>query len=136
MQSQSPSRLIWPPQPGYFAVRLVRKGFRVPACINWDGSVWHAIIDEITYLPHTDPAHAQGVARIWMSGLMITEADYRWMIAIKVWARTADPDHPCLSPRTPIDPARLRPIDPSLRHPFAGPDDADLATAGTEDTTS
>src|SRR3954469_17773176 len=113
-------RLVWPPQPGYFQMRLVSRGWKVPARLVLGDSGWHAIIDEEAYFPHSDPAQARGVAAVWTSGAQIDAATYRWLIALKAWARAAAPDHPCLSPRSPIDPAVLPPIDPSLRRPFAG----------------
>jgi hypothetical protein len=120
MPPPQPARPVWPPEPGFFTLRLVRRGWAVPAQITHDGTAWCAIIDEQAYLPHKDPAWAEGVERIWTGGVRVESAHYHWLIALKRWAFASSPDHPCLFPRRPIDPAQLAPIEPSLRHPMTG----------------
>jgi hypothetical protein len=110
----SQSRLIWPPMPGYFALQLVRRGWRVPACIAHEDARWYAIIDGIARDSHIDPAYAPDVARVWTGGLRIPRADYEWLLALKEHALVHDPDHPCLSPHKAIRPNLLRPIIPAV----------------------
>lgn len=103
-------RVIWPPEAGYFALALVRGGWRVPARIVRDDNGWSAEVDSEMQLGHPDPALATMLANVWHGGMKISEADYRWLLAIKDHARQHDPDHPCLSPRKKIDPRRLKPF--------------------------
>lgn len=106
-------RLIWPPEPGFFALRLARGGWRVPARIHHAGGVWWAEIDGIAGPADPDPAYARGVDRIWHGGIRIqAESEYRYMLALKAWAAANDPRHPCLHPTQPIDRMRLSPLLP------------------------
>jgi hypothetical protein len=105
-------RAIWPPSPGFFQLRLVRRGWPVPARIVCDVEGWHAEIDGVASAPHDDPAHAPDVARVWHGGHRIAEADYRYLLDLKDWARDCEPGHPCLHPQRPIDPGLLPPILP------------------------
>jgi hypothetical protein len=107
-------RAIWPPEPGHFSLRLVRRGWPVPAAIHCQDGLWWADIDGRAYPRHADPAHAAGVDRIWHGGLRVAEHEHRFLIALKEWAQTHQPDHPCLHPLKPINPALLRPIMPDL----------------------
>jgi len=105
----SQRRLIWPPSPGWFKLRLVRGGWQVPAMIcHHDQIGWWAVLDGEQFAPHDDPAHAPRVSDIW-TGTIIDEATYDWLLAVKAWARQHEPDHPCLSPTKPISHRRLIP---------------------------
>jgi hypothetical protein len=125
------SRAVWPPEPGWFALSLVSKAWKVPARIVFEDGLWRAIIDGIARDQHADPAHAPDVAWVWQSGLIIDENTYAWLNATREWARLHDSMHPSLSPRRAIDPAKLEPIiprrdDPStnagaLAEPFGSP---------------
>lgn len=123
------SRLIWPPEPGYFALRRHRKAWRVPAQIaRDDAGLWCAIIDGVARDSHSDPAHAPDVGVIWHSGIRIPAAEYRYMLDFKAWALDNDPSHPCLHPFEPIDPMQLRPLLPpaDFASPASVPDGVDL----------
>jgi hypothetical protein len=108
------SRAVWPPQPGFFAFRLVKNGWRVPARILFDGENWIAEIDGELCDPHSDPAYAPMLSAVWHGGHKIPQRDYDWLVGLKAWARANDPDHPCLHPRRPIDPGQLQPITPRI----------------------
>ena len=103
-------RPVWPPQEGFFHMRLVRKGWPVPCRILCTDAGWQAIIDGEEFPAHADPAHADGVARIWHSGTIVEEGDYCWRLAVKAHAAAHEPDHPALHPRTAIHPLRLKPL--------------------------
>lgn len=107
----TPSRRVWPPEPGYFRVRLVRGGWQVPAKIEIADGKWAVSIDG-AYVeePNADPALA-GAGRVWHYGDIIPEDEYRWLLDLKDAARTLAPSHPCLHPRTPIDPNNLTPLE-------------------------
>lgn len=104
-------RVIWPPSPGWFSLRLVSKGWPVPARIACDNGRWHAEIDGEIFADHPDPVHAPRVADIWQSGTIVDEADYQWRTAVREDARArGDRDHPSLNPRKPISHMRLKPL--------------------------
>ena len=104
------SRPIADPQPGFFRLRLVRKGWAVPCSIAHDEQTgrWTTTIDG-TATGAIDPVDA-GVFRVWLYGKPIEHWQYADLLALKLWATTADPDHPCLHPRRAIDPMRLAPV--------------------------
>lgn len=105
------ARVVWPPEPGTFSLRLVRRGWRVPARIQRTAdALWQADVDGVLCDAHIDPALADRVATIWHHGLRIPDSEYRWLLALKAHAALYAPQHPCLSPRTPIDPRRLAPL--------------------------
>lgn len=112
------------PEPGFFKLRLTPKGwYEVPARIILDANDggWSAEIDGESAGPaHPDPVLAPGVLTIWHTRKVpITEAEYRFLCGpLKDWARAYYPEHPCLSPREPVDPRRLRPI-PQFHAPQA-----------------
>jgi hypothetical protein len=128
------SRLIWPPEPGLFRLRLVKGAWGVPArilrrdirdcggygcghqpCICDPLFVWQAEIDEAKNEPNIDPALARGVDTIWHGGLKIDQAEYDWLIETKRYAETSNPGHPCLHPTRPINRSRLRPFVPDTQ---------------------
>lgn len=107
-------RESWPPEPGLFRLRLARKGWLVPARIIHDqeNNLWQAVIDGTVYEPHVDPVMAEGVDRVWHYGLKTSEADYKWLMAMKDHYSAHDPSHPCLNPRSPMNPSLLKPLMP------------------------
>lgn len=107
-----PSRVISDPKPGHFKMRLCSKGWHVPcAILRDDDGVWQVIIDGTPGPRNTDPSLA-GVDDVWTSAARIDEWEYIGLLDLKQWAQRASQDHPCLHPRTPISPMRLRPIQP------------------------
>jgi hypothetical protein len=103
-------RQIWPPEPGYFLLRLVKDGWRVPCRIIHDAEGWHAEVDGTHHPAHADPALAYMTDALWHGGLRISQADYNWAVATREQARATAPDHPSLHPRKPMDPRTLKPI--------------------------
>lgn len=111
--AESQRRQVWPPEPGFFGFALVRKAWRVPCrIIRTEAGLWQAEIDDVLNPAHHDPAHAEGVAMLWHGGVKIPESDYRWLCAVREWAKANAPEHPALSPRKAIDPRRLTPLAP------------------------
>jgi hypothetical protein len=112
----SQNRLIWPPEPGLFRLRLVKGAWGVPARIHhWPAAnLWAAEIDEALSDSTRDPAHIPQISMIWHGGLRIDAAEYEWLIETKRYAEIANPEHPCLSPTRPIDRSRLRPFVPAV----------------------
>lgn len=104
-------RVVDEPQPGFFRMRLVKRGPYVPAKIeNVDGK-WSATINGKPQLPtHEDPMLASGVLDIWHSAKIIDEAEYKYLIGLKEWAERVKPDHPAANPYKPIDLKTLPPV--------------------------
>lgn len=116
-------RRIDEPEPGYFKIRLVRKGPWVPARIRHEpipcpdtgqpldrSYLWHAEIAGIHHAPpDRDPARA-GVFRIWLFGKRITEDEYRKLRDKKDQAERHDPQAPELTPEQPVDLGRMKPL--------------------------
>jgi hypothetical protein len=105
------ARPVWPPEPGFFKLRLCAGGWHVPALIRRrDDGTWQAVIDTDPLAPSADPATAPGVARIWHGGVRIGQPEYDWLLAIREHAHAHDPEHPAAQPRRPIHPMRLKPF--------------------------
>jgi hypothetical protein len=104
------AREIANPRPGAFRLRLVRGGWAVPCRIAHDepSGLWSCTIDGVT-MTHAD-AVAAGVFKVWIYGQEVEEWVVRDLEALKVWARTYQPDHPCLHPRRRMDPNLLAPV--------------------------
>lgn len=94
------ARPVGEPQPGYFLMRLVRRGPQVPAQIRLSGGLWSAVVNGEEFGSASDPASAPRVFTIWHSGEEITEAEYERRLGI---SRQASPDDPISKPRKPID---------------------------------
>lgn len=102
-----PPRPIADPQPGFFRIRLAKRGWAVPCAIAHDPQTgrWTTIIDG-TEKSALDPVDA-GVFRIWLYGTPIEEWQYLDLVALKEWATAHAPDHPCLHAHKPINPMAL-----------------------------
>jgi hypothetical protein len=111
---REPARRIDAPEPGFYRLSLISGGWGVPARILHDGERWQVVIDGIATAPDPDPTKA-GVDRIWTSAKRIEQHEYDYLLALKAAAEIAQPDHPCLTPRKPIDPMRLRSFLPKQR---------------------
>lgn len=97
------ARQVGEPEPGYFLIRLVRKGPQVPARITHRDGIWQAIINGEPQREGTDPAMAQDVFRIWHGGEAITEAEY-----LRAMHKARQPS--ALPPREPIDLTKRAPL--------------------------
>lgn len=93
------SRQVWPPEPGLFAVRITKGGWRVPARIVRDPEDrWQVEIDGQLCAPHADPAQAEKMSQVWHGGVKIDQQTYDWLGAVRDHARASNPAHPALHP--------------------------------------
>lgn len=70
-------RQVDQPRAGFFTLRLVRGGPRVPGRILVVDGVFSAVIDGAEFgASDTEPARADGVMRLWHYGLEIEQAEY------------------------------------------------------------
>lgn len=100
------------PQPGFFLMRLVKKGWnKVPARIIYENRLWRAEINgELDGPAVDDPLKSTSVMRIWETGRIVPEPEYRHAIDLKAWALRKDPTHPAANPRRPIDLTEMKPV--------------------------
>lgn len=115
----APARSVDQPEPGFFTLRLVKGGPKVPARIihapatdpltgeTLDRSYWWSA--EISGKPAGEPSMqpTDEVMRIWLFGEPITEADYRYEVADMDWCLAHAPAEPKANPRQRIDLASL-----------------------------
>jgi hypothetical protein len=107
------ARAVWPPEEGYFRMRLSKGGWPVPCRIQRTWGGWQVIINEAVSAADPDPAYVPGMERVWTSE-RITEAYYNYLIGVKRWAEDyGQHEHPALNPYQPIDPMRLKPLFPT-----------------------
>ena len=111
MSDDGKPRLVDHPEPGFFELRLVRGGPRVPAKIVLVDGLWGAWINgDPCGDMSADPVAADGVLRIWHAGRRISEQDYQHKLNVKAWAQTHAPDHPAANAERPITLASQPPI--------------------------
>lgn len=108
-------RTVWPPEPGYFRMKLVKNGWPAPCEIQRrevDGLVlWQAIVDGDVMPEVPRPERCPHIERIWTSGFRIDETEYRWRNSLRDSARKHRVQHPAANARRPIIVMRLRPIE-------------------------
>jgi hypothetical protein len=113
------ARAVWPPEQGYFRLRLARGAWEVPCrIVRTEDGEWFAEIDGCAHASNPDPALAEGISIVWTYGFRTDEADFRWRLAVKAHAAAhGSPDHPALNPRRAISLMRLSPIQPRTPTP-------------------
>lgn len=119
----------WPPEPGYYATRLVKGGPRVAVRI-WFGSAiidgeeqdrapgWYCEIDGATTWSERDKDTGYecsvpfDAGRVWpfCAKDRIDEGEYRYLLAMATHAKEHETDHPAATPRERIDVRQMAPI--------------------------
>jgi hypothetical protein len=97
---RAPSRRLDTPEPGYFLIRMVRKGPLVPCAIFHEFGVWRAeFAGAAQGETHSDPLYADGVTRIW-NGFVerISRDDY-----LRLSGLAKNPAHPSSRPREAVN---------------------------------
>ncbi len=124
MAHQKP-RILTRPLPGYYLVRMVRKGWPVAARIDLSNGRYAVECDGIAADGSWTEDEIESIAaeslmegRLWDHPLLrvscfgepCDEATYRHRLAMKEWALVHNPRHPAANPMKPIDP-RLLPAE-------------------------
>lgn len=92
------------PEPGCFAIRLVRKGPLVAARVSFQEGCWCVEIDgRETRGPTAGPWEDPAMERVALYGRPITPEEYAFMLARAAHARQHAPGHPAAKPDEPID---------------------------------
>jgi hypothetical protein len=103
----STPRAVWPPEPGFYKMRLCKGGWPVPCEIRiLKHGAWQTVIDGRESPTAFDPIAVQA-DRIWYAGEPIPEYQYRYLLALR---EQAPDDHPARNPLKPINPSRLSPL--------------------------
>lgn len=103
-------RIVDAPEPGYFAIRMVKGGPLVAARIYASD---HAcpVTGVAGERPRRLLAEIAGrdadVDRVWLYGRPIPEAEYRYLMGVQTWAETNAPRDPAANPSDPIDLNRM-----------------------------
>jgi len=101
------------PEPGYYAVKLVKNGPEVAAKI-WRGHLtegwWATDNDGQSAEIHSDPQLNETLQRIWLFGRKISEEEYSFMIARADHAKRFFPNSPWANPMKPLDLKSIPPI--------------------------
>lgn len=92
------------PEVGFYWIRRVRKGVKVPVEIGRYSDKFSAMI----CLVGGEPADIQATWE-WCAGNPISRADYNHMMATKEWAEEYAPEQPEANPFRPIDISKLPP---------------------------
>lgn len=124
-QPSPPARVITKPEPGFYLLRLVPRGWEVPAEIRLEGDGYVAVIDEAPLPGRWTEAELEALVgdamvagelferpmtKLLVFGLRCSETTYRHQVAMKRWAERHAGWHPCLHPTRPID-SRLLPAE-------------------------
>lgn len=105
------ARSVDNPTPGYFSMRLVKKGPEISAKIDFVDGLWIATINGVVVgSPTADPAESEAVIKIWTHGRMIDDAGYRFLLFRHEWYLKNQPEHPYANPEKPIDLRLMRAI--------------------------
>lgn len=111
-QTRSPTA----PEPGPYLLRIVPKGWETPCRVIQNNGRYSCMIDG-ELIPgswsHDELGDlfavwlvAEGsppIVRLVLFGKACDEATYQHRLAMKDWARTNSPDHPCLFPERPMN---------------------------------
>lgn len=108
-------RRIDRPQPGYWAVRLSKGGVEVAACIRWERTEREpAEPDNLMERSPILTARINGeivpLDAVWLRrGREISEAEYKFLVADRAWARAHAPTLPEAEPTQPVDLLTVKP---------------------------
>jgi hypothetical protein len=103
------------PEPGYWAISLTKGGVEVAARIYWTSCPDCGSVIDDSFPPNiserspTLAAEINGapvaIEEVWhRRGRDIDEAEYRFLIADRAWARQHAPNRPEANPTTRVDP--------------------------------
>lgn len=115
------ARVISEPRPGLWAVRLTKGGVEVAARIFWTACPdCGAVVEPGSWPPNIAErspmlaAEINGEAvmldAVWLRrGRAISEAEYRWLLADRAWAKEHRPDDPAADPMRAVDRLTVKP---------------------------
>lgn len=124
MTQRKAPRIVTQPTPGHYLLRLVPRGWPVPARIELVDCIYRAEIDGSPVPGEWDEAGIEAIlydwitarevhpfARLILFGEECDETAYRHHLAIREWAKASAEWHPSLHPTKPMDPRMLPAAD-------------------------
>ena len=120
--ASKPTHSLTAPAPGHYLVRLVPRGWEVPALITLADGRYTAIVDGKPVLGSWTEQQLETAAvdaategelfnhpflRLCLFGRRCDEAIYEHRLATKAWAAQHAPNHPSVHPLRPMDPRTL-----------------------------
>lgn len=98
------------PKPGFYLLRLIRKGPWVGAQIVHDNDGWRTMVDGTWSGPSNDPWLLPDMERIHYYGRESTASEVEYRIGKARWAAIYKPDAIEANPKRPIDLDKLIPF--------------------------
>lgn len=103
------------PEPGYYKRKLIRGGVWVAVRIwledgDRDAETGELMSDQVLRCEVNGERRDAFAEWSYAAGNPVTEAEYRYLLAMAAHAVKHAPDHPAADPRTPIDLHRLKPL--------------------------
>lgn len=111
-------RRIDRPEPGHWAIRLVKGGPEVGACIRWEHTTAEPgrptnMMDRSPFLAAYINGEPVALQDVWTRrGRHITPDEYRHLVTDRQWCATYAPHLPEANPRKPVDLRNLPPVMP------------------------
>lgn len=101
------------PEPGFYALRLVKKGPEVGAEIIFDPftATWSVDINGETHPPSIDPQLNDQLQQVWLFGRRIDQQEYDFLLARYKHYLAHDPSHPFANPDKAVDRRLMKPIE-------------------------
>ena len=112
------ARDITRPEPCFVALRLVKNGPEVPACIQWvqtraEPGNFVNLMDRSGFLCAYIAGELVSPYQVWeRRGRPITEADYKFLLSDMRWASRHAVHEPIANPKQPVDLTKLPAIMP------------------------
>lgn len=103
------TRVLGQYEPGWWAMKLVKKGVEVAACIQYERTAAEPsnpdnLMDRSAILTARINGEIVPLDRVWLSrGRQIDEAEYNWLLADRAWAKKYRPNSPEANPGRKID---------------------------------
>lgn len=108
------ARLVDRPAPGFFKVRLHRRGIWCPARIWLDDDPRDPLTGESIDRAHKLMAEIDGKPadpmQVWHWGKPIHVTEYNYMRGVTEWAITHAPNDPAANPKAPVDLNAMPPL--------------------------
>ena len=92
------------PQPGFYAVKMVKGGVECAAEIGCTDGVWWAKINNNPHgEPSPEPQMATGVQFVWLRARHVTDGEYQFLLARHEWHAQHKPGSPFAEPSKRVD---------------------------------
>lgn len=105
MADPQPPRISDQPRPGFYTLRLVRRGPWVGAeIIQHEDGRWSVMLDGDVQGPSEDPWRLSFMEKVHYGGHYSTREEVQYRIGLRRWAMLYAPRHPAANPKRSLDP--------------------------------